>query len=263
MTYRVRNIVIAVGLAALAAALTSFYVSGYKKSVQKDESNVRVFVARADIPAGTAGAKAASMLKPVEIARRNLVPGAIADPNQLGDRITSDPIYSGEQVSARRFRPVQEVGVRAELKGNQRAFQIAGDPNQLLQGTVKPGDRIDVLASIKYQVKQLAGQNAGDGTADVDRIASRVVLRDLRVLKVSDDVAAAKVTGGAGFTGWVQLAVTDSQAQKLFYVTKNGDWSLQLRPVVDATDSPESVETIDSVLGDGLKPRQFLQLAGR
>ena len=33
-----------------------------------------------------------------------------------------------------------------------------------------------------------------------------------------------------------------------------------VRPVVDAADSPESVETIESVLGDGLGARQFRQL---
>ena len=33
MTYRLRNIVLAVVLATLAALLTSFYVSNYKKSV--------------------------------------------------------------------------------------------------------------------------------------------------------------------------------------------------------------------------------------
>ena len=33
MTYRLRNIVLAVGLAALAALLTSFYVANYKKTV--------------------------------------------------------------------------------------------------------------------------------------------------------------------------------------------------------------------------------------
>jgi hypothetical protein len=58
----------------------------------------------------------------------------------------------------------------------------------------------------------------------------------------------------------VILAVTDAQAQKLFFVVKNGDWSLQLRPVLHAADSPGSVETIESVLGDGLRPAQFAQL---
>jgi Flp pilus assembly protein CpaB len=265
MTYRVRNIVIAVGLAALAAALTSLYVSGYKKNVQKDVSNVRVFVARVDIPAGTPGAKAANMLRPVEIARKNLVPGAISDRSQI-DGITSDEIFAGEQVTTLRFRPVAQVGVRADLKGNQRAYQLAGDSNQLLVGTLKPGDRVDVVATVRYQIRQITGTN-DDQIGDIERVASRVVLRDLRVLKVSGEAAAARVTNGAGFSTWVQLAVTDSQAQKLIFVTKSGsstaeDWSLQLRPVVDATDSPESVETIESVLADGLKPRQILQLAG-
>lgn len=262
MTYRVRNIVIAVGLAALAAALTSVYVSSYKRSVQKDENNVRVFVATKDIPAGTSGTKAASLLKPVEVARRNIVPGAVSSRDQVRDLVATDAIYAGEQVSARRFRPVQEVGVRAELKGNMRVFQIAGDPNQLLAGTLKGQDRVDVVASVKYQVRQIAGSSSDERTADIDRIATRVVLRDLRVLKVSGD-APGRAASASGETAWIQLAVSDSQAQKLFYIYKNHDWSLQLRPVVDATDSPESVETIESVLGDGLKPRQFLQLTGR
>jgi Flp pilus assembly protein CpaB len=263
MTYRARNIVIAVALAALAAALTLFYVSGYKESVEKGASNVPVFVARADIPAGTPGSEVAAQLRTIEVARRNVVPGAIADRNRITSQITTDPIYAGEQISSRRFRPVTEAGVRAELKGNQRVYQIAGDSNQLLVGTLKSGDRVDVVATIKFQIRQLTGQN-DEQSGDIDRVASRVVLRDLRVLKVSGEAVAAKVTG-AGDAGWVQLAVTDSQAQKLQFVTTTDDassWSLQLRPVVDATDSPESVETIESVLGDGLKPRQILQLAG-
>jgi hypothetical protein len=43
-------------------------------------------------------------------------------------------------------------------------------------------------------------------------------------------------------------------------VLKNGEWSLQLRPVTDAQDSPGSVETIESVMGDGLKQNQLRQL---
>jgi hypothetical protein len=41
---------------------------------------------------------------------------------------------------------------------------------------------------------------------------------------------------------------------------KNADWSLQLRPTTDASDSPESVETVGTVLGDGLGPAQLRQL---
>jgi len=58
------------------------------------------------------------------------------------------------------------------------------------------------------------------------------------------------------------LAVTDSQAQKLFYVTENGKWTLELRPVSEAADSPDSVDTAQTVLGDGLSAGQRKLLKG-
>jgi Flp pilus assembly protein CpaB len=261
VTYRLRNIVLAVGLAALAAALTSFYVANYKDSVRDAEKNVVVWVAAKDIPVGTSGsAVKRGMLVKQEVARKSVVPGAIASPADLGDKIATERVYAGEQVSARRFLPVEQRGVRAELKGNQRAIQVPGDVNQLLAGTLKTGDHVDVVSSLKYKVDDVSSTS---DASEAERVASRVVLRDLRVLHAPSGSLAAQKVGSAVDSYSVQLAVTDSQAQKLFFVMKNGDWSLQLRPVVDATDSPESVETIESVLGDGLRPRQFLQLAGR
>ena len=44
------------------------------------------------------------------------------------------------------------------------------------------------------------------------------------------------------------LAVSDTQVQRLFFVLKNADWTLELRPVVNAADSRERVDTINSVL---------------
>jgi Flp pilus assembly protein CpaB len=260
VTYRLRNIVLAVGLAALAAALTSFYVANYKRSVQDAEKNVSVFVAASDIPVGMSGAEAAArgLFKKQDVARKSVVPGAIASPVDISEKIATERVYAGEQVSARRFVPVEQRGVLAQLKGNQRALQVPGDVNQLLVGTLKAGDRVDVITSIKYKVKDLRGA----ATADRDRMATRVVLRDLQVLRAQTGSFAADTVGDAVDSYAVQLKVTDGQAQKLFFVMKNGDWSLQLRPVVDAADSPESVETIESVLGDGLRPRQFMQLYG-
>ena len=52
------------------------------------------------------------------------------------------------------------------------------------------------------------------------------------------------------------LAVSDTQVQKLFHATHHGEWALQLRPVVDAVDSPESLETNLTILRDGLRGGQ-------
>ena len=149
MTYRVRNITIAVALALVAALLTSFYVTNYQRNVRKDETNVPVWVATRDIPAGTSGADAAQkgMLKKSEVVRRNVVPGAISNPDQVAELVATQPIFAGEQVSTRRFSTPSQRGIRAQLTGVQRAIAIPGDEHQLLAGTLKTGDKVDLVAS--------------------------------------------------------------------------------------------------------------------
>ena len=109
MTYRVKNITIAVALALVAALLTSFYVTNYQRNVRKDETNVPVFVAKRDIPAGTSGADVArkGLLKKSEIVRRNVVPGAISNPTRSptsSRRSRSTPASRSPPAASRRRR---------------------------------------------------------------------------------------------------------------------------------------------------------------
>ena len=264
MAYRARNILIAVALAAVAALLTSFYVTSYKRHVQRSEDHVTVLVAKHDIDPGTSGADASRMLTSESVPRRSVVPGAISSPDQIAGLVATQKTLEGEQVTTRRFNPVAEHGVRADLKGNLRAFQVQGDANQTLAGTLHDDDHVDIVATFKYH-------RAGSGGGDTF-FASRVVLRDLRVLKAPDTPAVgSKLTSGLQTNFSVMLAVTDQQAQKLlFTVTQTGapssangsGWSLQLRPVLHADDSPESVTTLDSVLKDGLSSSQLKKYRG-
>jgi Flp pilus assembly protein CpaB len=146
---------------------------------------------------------------------------------------------------------------------------VPGDANQLLVNTLKAGDHVDVLASIKYRLVNFRQQGSSTAQASAaqqaaqqaDLLASRVVLRNLRVLREPEAPASSGKFGASSTNPYdVLLAVTDSQAQKLFFVLKNADWSLQLRPSHNATDSPESVDTTGSILSDGLRPPQFFQL---
>jgi Flp pilus assembly protein CpaB len=253
VTYRLRNIVLAIALATLAAALTSFYVSNYKKSVRDGEENVTVFVASRDIPAGTSGAKAAALLTPTQVERQNMVTGAITSRDQVKDLIVTDKVFKDEQAIVRRFKPVEQAGIKAELKANVRAVQLSGDANQLLAGTLKKGDRIDVLGNFKVR----------EGNSNDERHYARTVLRDVLVLRAPQgDFSQGKLEGAVGSTGSVQLALTDAQASKLFFTIKNGDWHLDLRSVNEATDSPESLESIDTILCDGM-PRTNRVCSGR
>jgi Flp pilus assembly protein CpaB len=246
MTYRLRNILVAVALALVAALLTMFYVTNYQRNVQRNEANVQVFVATRDIPVGTSGSELMrkGMLEESKIVRRTVVPVAISNPEQLSELVAVQPIYAGEQVSTRRFATPAERGIRAQIKGTMRAIQVPGDANQLLSGTLRAGDRIDVVASI-----QIGG---GEGGTHV----TRIVLRDIEVLKAasgSGDTSLAATTGSLS----VLLAVTDTQVQKLFHVLQHGRWSFELRPPLKSNDSPEAVAYGTSILTDGLRGAQL------
>jgi Flp pilus assembly protein CpaB len=241
MTYRIRNVLIAVGLALVAMMLTLYYVTNVKRSVQKDGESAQVYVAAKDIPAGTAGAEIvkAHDLKLVTVQHHDVVPGAISSPAQIDSLVLSAPVFAGEQVTTRRFSDSAAEGIRSELKANMRAVQVAGDPNQLLAGTLTAGDHVDLVANLR-----LSSQST--------QAATRIVLRDLTVLTPPNDASLAKLSQ-SGANASAIVAVTDTQVQRLFFVLRNADWTLELRPVVDATDSAERVETIDSVLKEGVR----------
>jgi Flp pilus assembly protein CpaB len=236
MSYRLRNIGIAVVLAVLAALLTIFYVTNYKKSVQQGEDLVPVWVAARDIPVGTSGAEAAdrNLLKPDKIAQRSVVPGAITEPDEL---IATEKVFQGEQISLNRFHPLGEQGIKAQLKGRLRAFEVAGNEHQLLMGTIDEGDHVDFVGSLEV----------GNGAP-----VTKVVLRDLLVLEAPNtDTVESKLGARPDEAFAAILAVTDAQAQKLFHVMTHGDWALELRPVTDAADSRDSSETSSSVMRRG------------
>jgi Flp pilus assembly protein CpaB len=262
MTERARNIVIAVALAGLAALLTGLYVTSYQRHVQRGEEHVTVFVAARNIPAGTSGADAVNhgMVTHKIVSRDSVVPGAVSSTNQITSLVAAQPIYAGEQITDQRFSTAAVNGIQGVLSGTMRAFQVSGDQNQLLAGTLRAGDHIDLLATFKYH---LLGSNTSDTYT-----ATRTVLRDLKVLRApTGDFTNGKLSTGFNDHYSVILAVTDAQAQKLAFTTSqtgsNGGgtgWSLALRSPVKSADSPESVTTLGSVLRDGLNTSQLGQL---
>jgi Flp pilus assembly protein CpaB len=244
MNYRAKNIGIAIALAALAAILTSVYVVNYKRHVQNGEGKVPVLVAARDIPAGTSGADVVDqkMLKEQTVPRKAVVAGAISSPDQLAQYVATQDVYEGEQVSSRRFAPPAEQGIRSQIKGTQRAYELAGDSNQLLAGTLKEGDHVDVVGNWAIKV------NGGSGN---DHHVTRVVLRNILVMRAPAGTGSSGSVTGGDKSENLQLRVTDIQAQKLFWIEKNGDWHLTLRPPANSLDSGNTIQEVDTMFFDG------------
>jgi Flp pilus assembly protein CpaB len=252
MTYRIRNIAVAVGLALVAALLTTFYVANYKRHVRQTESTVTIYVAKRDIPAGTPGADLikSGWIQTQDAVQRTVVPGAISNPDQVRSLITRQDIYAGEQVSLRRFAGHAEQGVRSQLHGTLRALSIPGTPDSLLAGTLRDGDHVDVIANLK----------TGDCSTCY---AVRNIARDVLVLHAPGSSAVPTTKSGSSGSS-VLLAVHDNrEAQKIWFAVENSaGWSLELRPVAGANDSPEDIEGITSLLKDGASSVNLQRYAG-
>ena len=109
------------------------------------------------------------------------------------------------------------------------------------------------------------GQESGD-----DAIVSRVVLRDLLVLTPADEAASSSAVTASQQTAFVQLRMTDWQAQKMIWVQKNSEdsgngWHFALRPPNGSLDSANTY--MDSALmlfdGPGRRPPSWAANLGR
>ena len=232
VNYRTRNILIASGLGLLAVVLTLVYVSHAKSgSTAAVAAPVPVLVAAKDIPIGTTGATLAGhgWLVVKNFQRSEIPSGAVKSVSQLATLVAVQPTYAGEQVVSQRFGTTQEVGLLSVLHGANRVVQLPGDANQLLAGTLKEGNTVDVVGSIKYP----EGSQTHFATT---------FLRNLLVVSTP-----SKPSSGSTTTS-VELRVTTAQAQRLFWLEKNADWSLLLRPATKAVDKTTPPTTAGTLL---------------
>jgi Flp pilus assembly protein CpaB len=217
-TSRTRNLGLAAGLAVVAALLTLVYASRGGKSGPVDANAAvavaPVLVATHDLAVGTpvSSALAGGSIVVKKLPAESIAPLAVTNARALRGEVVIQPIYKGEQITSSRFGPSGAQGLRANLHGALRAISISGDPQQLLASTLRAGDHVDVIGGL-----------AVDGPP-----ATRVVLRDLLVLVPATSAEAGAT--GATTSQSVTLQLTDKQVQTLFWVMKNGTWSLVLRP---------------------------------
>jgi Flp pilus assembly protein CpaB len=235
---RLRNLLVPVGLAVLAAVLVGAYIVTYRNSVNSGAGLVKVLVATRDIPAGTTGSAVASggYLKGETIPRRAVVPGSVVSGAPLTQLVATAPIQKGEQVTLRQFGPITQAGVLAKFSGRERAVAVSGDPTQLLAGTVSEGDRVDVVADVHYT------------SGGISRASSRVILQNLLVLTAPDGGASAS----SGEKTSATLVMTDRQAQTMSWASQNSQWFLALRPTAHPRSSAPGLETLKTVLGRGM-----------
>ena len=237
MNYSIRNLVIAGGLAIAAIAAVLIYTSNVQQAAKEGQARVKVMVARVDIPAGTPAKDilARGDLIQQEIVQDDQLPGVLTTTDALAGTVLKQDLFTGQQVSSQVFVPASEAASTVAIRGTTRAIGVDVKTANGLVGTLHDGDHVDVYA-------QIGGGN--------QRIV-RKVLTNVLVLKAQ---IGAKDTNGVGSDAHILFALSDRDAQKMLWLADNGDngfWLAQ-RPQENALNSPPTVETLQTVLGDGL-----------
>jgi pilus assembly protein CpaB len=237
MNYSIRNLVIAGGLAIAAIVAVLIYTSNVQQAAKEGQARVTVLVARVDIPAGTPADAviAAHNLVPQKVVQDDVLPGALTTTDGLAGQVLKQDLFTGQQISAQVFVPASEAASTVAIRGTMRAVGVDVKTSNGLVGTLHDGDHVDVYAQI------------GTGNA---RIVRKVLTK---VLVLKAQIGSKDTTAVAG-DAHILFALSDRDSQKMLWLADNGDdnfWLAQ-RPQEGALNSPPSVETLQTVLGDGL-----------
>jgi Flp pilus assembly protein CpaB len=257
MTYNVRNIAIALVLAGIAAFLVIMYTGNVQKQAKDSQQTTSVLVAAGDIPAGTTVADAISggELKLHQIVQQDVIVGALTDEKSLDSSyVASQNLVAGQQVTSAMFEPSDQTAINTQIKQNYRAMQIGLTPDQILGGTLKAGDHVDLVGT--YTVHPSSGTGA-----DFD--VSRIIVRDVEVLKAPATNSTTGALTSSSQSQPVTFALPDTVVPVVTFTDAlhPGDGALWcvLRPANGSTDGPTTLATVQSVIFQGLNAAQIKQ----
>ena len=190
-----------------------------KAEVQKVEAEVvNVVVAVVDLPWGTKLQK--DMLKTVPFLKESLPKGYESDLAKLEGRVVISPLNATEAVLESRLAPesVTTGGVSAVIKPGMRAVAVKGDKVIGISGFIKPGNRVDVLVTLK----EPRSKNE----------TTKMVLSNVLVLATGTEIQE-KVDGKTSPVDVYTLEVDPEQAERLALSSAEGKLQFALRNNMD------------------------------
>jgi pilus assembly protein CpaB len=174
-----------------------------------------VVVARADV--GTGVVLRDAQLATVEWPAEFVPEGSFASIAEAANRVPRRPLAQDEPVLEAALLPIgAEAGLVSVISEDLRAVSVKVDPVIGVAGFVRPGARVDVLATLRR----------------IDRSSklpySRVILQDIAVLAIDQKMETAS-DGDPELVSVVTLHVNPQQAEQLIYSAHEGRLQLALR----------------------------------
>lgn len=208
-------------LCIIFGLLTSYLIYDYLTKVERAMTNIKygeVVVTTVNVPGKTMLTNEMLTLKKVPL--EYLHPQAIQKKEEAIGTITVMPLVQGEYILQSKIAKRNEVknGLAYVVPSGKRAVTVAVDEVSGVAGLLKPGDHVDVAATV----------NIPDGQREIPH--SLVVLQDIQILAV-DKILEDRENPAENKT--VTLAVTVEQSRPLILASQKGNIRLMLRSPAD------------------------------
>ncbi|MFK8136828.1 MAG: Flp pilus assembly protein CpaB [Bdellovibrionales bacterium] len=188
-------------------------------------------------------------------------PGALTNPEEAIGLIAAVPLKKGEQVlDTKILRPGKRTGLSLQVAPTKRAITIPIDEVRGVARLIRPGDRIDLMASLE------------EGTGRARRTIVKTIMQDVSVLatgvKVTNNVPRLLEEDGESYQNLnvysdfssITVELDPKSAQEIIYLmaTSPGSLYLSLRNPNDRTKLNLAKTTQQNILGvANLRKPQF------
>lgn len=230
----------ALAVAALGTVLVFLYVRGLEARYVREQALQSILVAQTEIAPGTslrAAANEGAVLSS-QVPGRAVVPGAISDIGNLGDRVATATIFPGEQILATRFAPslrpefdIPEPEEGQSLSANRVAVTVNLPEERRGGGLLQAGSTVAVMVTY-----------GTEGGRTTKTLFSRVTVLATGSDSITDPAAASgtRQPEQGGSADLVTLALSSNQAHQVINAADQGDLYLA---VLDA-DSQVGSHTV-------------------
>ncbi len=208
----------------------------------KEEKGVKVILAAHDLPKGTK--LAAGDLKAVTLPEQAIPASHFTDPAAIQGRVLIAQVRENEPIIESKLAPVSVTtgGVSAVVTPGKRAIAVPGDKVIGLAGFIQPGNRVDVLVTLK--------------SPGSENFITKVVLENILVLATGTQTMSL-FDGKPGPVDVFTLEVSPDEAERLSLAASQGKLHFALRNFTDEADVTTMGITVSEIL-DAYRPRMQL-----
>lgn len=251
-----RNLWLSIGAALFAVFLIYSYSQEKKKELDKNLGAKKTIV-RAKEDIAEMSTIYDTMLETVEIPSNYVYPDTVSVPDEIIGHVAAIPFKKGQLIMKNMlFTPGPDTGISLQVAPNKRAVTIPVDDIRGVAKLIRPGDRVDIVATVDVGKGQAQRREATILMQDVPILATGVsIVNNIPRLMELDasgkNVTQQSLTGDIKYST-VTIEASPKEAQDLIYLlaTSPGNLFFTLRNPNDRMNNlriPSS--TAESLLG--------------